>query len=90
MLKSRAIMFLFLTTTLQCLDMFVWLLNNSFYFNYIYGTLPSIPNAEHIQFDLSFAIKTFTNHIGKVYHFGYHLVIAIIYLTLWTSYFPNQ
>ena len=90
MLKSRAIMFLFLTTTLQCLDMFVWLLNNSFYFNYIYGTLPSIPNAEHIQFDLSFAIKNLTNHIGRVYHFGYHLVIAIIYLTLWTSYFPNQ
>ena len=90
MLKSRTIMFLFLTATLQCLEMFVWLLNNSFYFNYIYGTLLSIPNAEHIQFDLSFAIKTLTNHIGRVYHFGYHLVIAIIYLTLWTSYFPNQ
>ena len=77
-------MFLFLTTTLQCVDIFLWLLNNTF-IDYIYGPLPSISNAEHIQLDLSFAIKILTNLLGNVYYFGYHLVIAIMDLTLWTE-----
>ena len=77
-------MFLFITTTLQCVDIFVWLLNNTF-IDYINGPFPSIPNAEHIQLAFSFAIKTLTNQLGNVYHFGYHLVIAIMDLTLWTE-----